>query len=313
MIVPGDFKNFTSGSFFKLSWMVLFLNLFVYFGIVGLFKQWPSREISEKLNDDTFKQSVYEMYLQTLDPIEKKRSESVDSVYNKALKDEKFWNRIETFPFHGDKVQIDEVRQVMGEFYRTYKKSPQFLFGLGSFDSSPWTWLTYQFVHANLLHLFGNLIIIFLVISHLELTVSAAWIGAVYLLSGFVGGIFFLSIDTSGTMSVIGASASASGLMAFLVMLEGSKLMPWFYFFAPVRDGFGKIYLPVFFIFPIFLMSDFASLLWEANGVATNIAVSAHVGGSLTGLALGLGYLLFGRESASHRIFSHYDGLDELP
>jgi len=151
------------------------------------------------------------------------------------------------------------------------------------------------------------------VISYLEQTVKAGWLVNIYLLSGFVGGIFFLSIDKSGGMSVIGASASASGLMGFLLVYHNNKLMPWFYMLAPVKEGYGKIYLPVFFILPIFLMSDFITLWWEPTGVATNVAVSAHVGGALTGMFIGLVYLLFRSKAASHSIFSDDDGLHKLP
>ncbi|MGZ3727134.1 MAG: rhomboid family intramembrane serine protease [Pseudobdellovibrio sp.] len=313
MIVPGDFKNFTVKPFFKFSWVVLILNLIVYAVIANSFPAWPTPEMSEKLSSEKFKKAVYEMYLQTLDPIENRLKLPVDQVYTKAIRDEKFWNRVQTFPFKGDQVEIEEVRSTITEFYKTYHDSAQAQFGLGGFEATPWSWVTYQFVHASFAHLFGNLMIIFLIISYLEKTVSIGWLTVVYLFSGFAGGVFFLLFDSSGTMSVVGASASASGLLGFLVISQHSQLMPWFYMIAPIKEGFGKIYLPVFFIFPIFLMSDFVSLLSEPNGVATNIAVSAHVGGTLTGMILGAIYLLLLRsKTATHSIFSYHDRLNEL-
>jgi membrane associated rhomboid family serine protease len=100
--------------------------------------------------------------------------------------------------------------------------------------------------------------------------------------------------------------------MSFLLATRGHKTMPWFYVIAPIKSGYGKIYLPVFFIFPVFLVSDFVSLLWEPNGVASNVAVSAHVGGAFMGLLMGLLYLFFRRKSAAHRVFSYDDGFHEL-
>ncbi len=273
---------------------------------------WPSNELAEKMQQESFKHSLYEMYNQTQDPIEIKSGETVDSVFYRAIKDEKFWSRIDSFPFAGDQIAIAEVKSVMTSFYKSYKASPQFQFGLGGFEASPWSWVTYQFIHASFVHLFGNLIIIFLVMAYLEQTVSSGVLVGIYLLSGFVGGMFFLSMDRSGGMSVIGASASASGLLGFLLVYHNSKLMPWFYMLAPVKDGYGKIYLPVFFILPIFLMSDFITLWWEPTGVATNVAVSAHVGGALTGMIMASVYLLFRSKAASHGIFSDDDRLHEL-
>jgi len=313
VIVPGDFKSFTEKPFFKMSWIILFLNLFVFALVTFNGEAWPSHEIAEKMQQDSFKQSLFKMYNKKQVPIDLKNGEKVDSVFYRAIKDEKFWSRIETFPFAGDQIAISEVKAVMTRFYKTYKASPQFLFGLGGFEASPWSWVTYQFVHASFLHLFGNLIIIFLVMAYLEQTVSSAVLVGVYLVSGFVGGIFFLSIDRSGGMSVIGASASASGLLGFLLVYHNSKLMPWFYMLAPVKEGYGKIHLPVFFILPIFLMSDFITLWWEPTGVSTNVAVSAHVGGALTGMFAGLFYLLFRSKAASHSVFSDDDGLHKLP
>lgn len=299
MIVPGDFNSFTEKSFFRMSWVFLFVNAFVFLLITMFADEWPRRDIAQTMQTTEFKKAIYEMYLQTMDPIEATTPETIDTVFYKAIKDEKFWSRVGNFPFKGNQVEIAEVKATISEFYSTYKKSPQFLYGLSGFEASPWSWLTYQFVHASFIHLFGNLMIIFLVMSYLERTISALWVTSTYLFSGFVGGIFFLTIDHSGTMSVVGASAAASGLLGFLLITHHSKLMPWFYMLAPLKGGYGKIYLPVFFILPIFLMSDFVTLWWEPSGVSTNIAVSAHVGGALTGMAMA-GVYLFLRSRASN-------------
>lgn len=313
MICPGDFGEFNQKPSLKLSWVVLFLNFFIYIASVILFEAWPSQNLHKKLNEEKFINSVYEMYVQTMDPIEKKKiNGNVNTIYSRALKDQKFWGHVNDYPFVGDQVQILESRKTIKVFYESYLKSPQYYFGLGTLETSPWSWVTYQFVHASFLHLIGNLIIIFLIISYLEKQVNSMWIAATYLFSGFAGGISFLYFDNVGGMSVVGASASASGLMSFLLITNNNKLMPWGFLIAPVKYGYGQIFLPVFFIFPIFLLSDFISLLWEPSGIASNVAVSAHVGGVFMGLTMGVCYLLFRSKSSSHSIFGHNDGLHEL-
>lgn len=314
MIFPGDFQDFYRKPELKLSWVILVLNIFV-FGIVNIFfDSWPTYEIRKKILDQNLINSVYEMYMQTLDPVEKTGLKGgVFTVYASALKDQKFWSRVGDFPFKGDFVQIEETRKIIIGFYKDYLKSPHYYFGLGALEISPWSWVTYQFVHVSLMHLLGNLILIFLIVSYLEKSVPATWIAATYLFSGFAGGISFLYFDSLSGISVIGASASASGLMSFLLVNQLNRVMPWGYLIAPVRGGFGKIYLPVFFIFPIFLLSDLLSILSEPTGIVSNIAVSAHVGGFFMGLIMGLYYLLFLRsESASHRIFGDDYGLNKL-
>ncbi len=313
MIFPGDFRDFNQKPSLKLSWVIVFLNIFLYVVIAITFDVWPSQDVRKTLNDQKFINSIYEMYAQTLDPIEKKKlSGSVNTVYARALKDQKFWSRVTDFPFKGDQVQIAENRKVIVSFYQGYLNSPQYHFGLGTLEISPWSWLTYQFVHATFMHLLGNIMLIFLIISYLEKSVHPIWIAATYLFSGFAGGISFLLFDSVGGMAVIGASASASGLLSFLLIIKSSKLMPWGYLIAPIKDGYGQIYLPVFFIFPIFLVSDFISVLWEPSGVVSNVAVSAHIGGVLMGFIMGGYYLLFGSKAPSHSVFSHHDGFHEL-
>lgn len=314
MIFPGNFSEIAEKPSLKLSWMVLFLNLFFYIMVSLTFDNWPTANMRKTLMDEKFRNSVVEMYIQTLDPIEKKTlSGSMNAIYARALKDQKFWSRVNDYPFVGDQIQIAENKKVISNFYDGYVKSAQHQFGLSSVDVSPWSWVTYQFVHGSFLHLLGNVLLIFLVISYLEKSVSTAWIGAVYLLSGFAGGISFLFFDSVGGMSVIGASASASGLIAFLIMIKGTELMPWGFLIAPMKKGYGQIYLPVFFLFPVFLVTDFVNLLWEPSGVVANVAVSAHVGGALFGFLMGGAYLLLLRsKAASHRIFGNNDGFHEL-
>ncbi len=313
MIYPGNFQELNQKPSLKLSWIILMLNVFLFLVVLVFFDNWPSDLVRKTLNDEKFVNTVSEMYIQTLDPIELKGIRGNKTVvYSRALKDQKFWSRIASFPFVGDQVQISENKKIIKEFYEGYLNSPHYHFGLGALEISPWSWVTYQFIHVSLTHLIGNMLLIFLIVSFLEKSIDSGWIAATYLFSGFAGGVSFLFFDDVGGMSVIGASASASGLLSFLLIAKSNQLMPWGYLIAPIKGGFGQIFLPVFFIFPIFLLSDFISLLWEPSGIVSNVAVSAHVGGVFMGLIMGGYYLLFGSEASSHRVFSHDDGLHEL-
>lgn len=314
MIFPGDFKELNlKKPEWRLSWAVLILNITLFIVTAIVYDSWPVRDSLQILNDEKFKHSVAEMYVQTLDPIELKNLKgSSDQIYFSALKDERFWKRVETYPFIGDQIQIAENREVISGFYKSYLNSVQYQFGLSSFELSPWSWVTYQFIHGSFMHLLGNMFVIFMLLRYLEKRISETWLMTVYLFSGFAGGVAFLLVDKTGGMAVVGASAAASGLMSFLLATYGNRLMPWGYLIAPVKNGYGQIYLPVFFIFPVFLISDFVTLLWEPTGVAANVAVSAHVGGALMGFALGAIYLFLWSKTASHRVLSYNDGLHEL-
>jgi membrane associated rhomboid family serine protease len=293
VILPGDVESFVKKPAFKMSWLILFLNLIVFTVFSIEFESWPSGPFAEKLSDPRFKTVVYEMYKQTLDPVEVKSADvTTEQILTVALRDQNFKKRLAHFPFKGNDIEIVEAKSILFDFFNGYHRSPQYQFGLSANDSSPWSWLTYQFVHASLLHLAGNLFIIFLTLSYLEKKVSSGWLLSVYLLSGFVGGMFFLKLEPSSGLSMVGASASAFGLLGFLLVLDNSKLMPWFFLIAPIKGGYGRIHLPVFFILPVLLISEFLTLLKDTSGVSTSIAVSAHVGGAVAGMFLACTYLL---------------------
>lgn len=314
MILPGQLTDLTARPTLRLSWVLLLLNVSFFLILSLLYPAWPSSDIREKLSDQNFKSSVIQMYVQTLDTIEKINiPHSENALFSRALRDQKFWARLDTVKFAGDQVQIAESRTVLKDFYTSYLESAHYQLGLGTMELSPWSWLTYQFVHASWMHLAGNIFLIFMLVSFLEKKINSEWLAAVYLLSGFAGGAGFLFFDNVGSLSVVGASASACGLIGFTICTQLTGHMPWFYIVAPVQGrGYGQIYLPVFFLFPMFLVSDFVSLLWEPSGVAANVAVSAHVSGALMGIGCGLLYLFLRSKSASHRIFSYNDGLHEL-
>lgn len=316
MIFPGTFKKENFGFKLNLAVAVVFINIFVFLFSNLFFDSWPNPKNFKDLQDKSFNKSLGLMYLQTLDPTEKSNLEELDAnaLATIAIRDQKFWKRAAYFPFHGDLVQIEIVKKVLLNLQDEYQNAIQYQYGLGPTQTSPWAWVTYQFTHHSLLHLLSNLVFLFLVISYLETTVTAGWIGAVYLLGGIGGGISFLLFNNEGDLSVIGASGSVCALLGFLMIVKQNKNIPWVYFFAPVPRGYGAIYLPAFLIFPIYLIADFTTILREPN-LASMVAHSAHVGGTLVGLSLGGLYLLqafFRRKAASHGVFSDYDGLNEL-
>jgi membrane associated rhomboid family serine protease len=290
MIIPGFFYLIFQRPKLSLAWAFLFANLVIYFYTSLAYHSWPSSTLLEKVKDKNFSVSLIEMYKQTLDPIEVAQMKDSPTL-SEALRDHRFWKKVSHFPFKGDQVQIELNRRNLVSFQGEYFSSSQYLLGLGPLDSSPWAWVTYQFTHASFLHLFGNVMIIFLLISYLETSVGLFWLISVYLFGGFGGGMSYLLFDGSGSMSVVGASASAFSLMAFLIVIKKNELMPWSYVIAPVPQGYGIIYLPVFFIFPMFLMTDFITVLWEPAGVTSSVALSAHIGGAFVGFILGLAYL----------------------
>lgn len=286
MIVPGDWTLFFKIKGWSLAWSVVFINIFVYMFSVLFFSSWQTEALQKQLQDRNFTDCLVKMYRQTLDTTEKKIRTEV--TYQDVLQDHRFWAAVKKFPFTGDQIQIEKVRKILFDFKEQYYNSSQFQLGLGLIESSPWAWVTYQFSHASWWHLFGNIIIIFLLISYLETRVELFYIVTVYLFGGFCGGIAFLFLDGAGSLSVVGASASAMALMSFLLISQINEVMPWSYFIGPFKQGYGVIHLPVFFILPFFILHDLIDVVFNSTGVTSSVANSAHIGGALAGLILGL-------------------------
>ena len=317
MILPGAISKADFKPQMNLAWTVVVINIAVFLTMNIFFPSWPKKESYQDLQSKNFNQSISEMYLQTVDPVEKSALGRLnsDQLATQAIRDQRFWSRAEKFPFKGDSVQIQSIRKLISILKDDYQHSVQYQFGLGAEQTSPWSWITYQFTHYSFMHLISNLVFLFLVILYLQKLTTYAWIAFVYVLGGIGGGIGFLIFNGEGDLSVIGASGSVCALLAFLMVLKKNETMPWTYFLAPVPKAYGQIYLPAFFILPFYLMSDFSSLLWDSAIVTSSIAHSAHVGGALMGFLMGGAYLIqiFVRSKASaHGVLGDHDGLDKL-
>lgn len=298
MIFPGRLHIDDLKPQLSLAWVISLLCVLIYLMTALVFDSWPSKSLISSFKDKGFPETLVLMHEQTLDPIEKNnlqfRSNPNESLFL-AIRDIRFWSRIESFPFYGDQLRINKNKEILKQIRAEYYASAQYQLGLGSSVTSPWSWITYQFTHANLVHLMGNVVFLFMVISFLETLIGPIWIICIYLLGGLAGGASFLMFEQGGDFSVVGASGAVCSLMAFLCVIKKNEPIPWIYFLAPVntpsQKGYGEIYLPALIIFPVYLMTDFISVLWQSDAITSAVAHTAHIGGSLMGLLLGVSYL----------------------
>ncbi len=142
----------------------------------------------------------------------------------------------------------------------------------------PWRVITYQFLHAGVMHLVFNLIVLYFMGPFVERAWGSKAFLKYYLVCGAAGGIVYtvlvlLHILPAGIM--VGASGGIYGLMAAMViMYPRLKVLLW-----------GIIPMTMYWLV---IMAVILSLL--------NIAVGKNVGGEaahLTGLAMGFAYVLY--------------------
>ena len=131
----------------------------------------------------------------------------------------------------------------------------------------PWTVISYQFLHANFMHLLFNMIILFFFGPRLELRLGSRHFIFLYLVSG-VGGAA-LSIFTP-TVAIVGASGALFGvLLGFARYWPREKIWIWAIF--PVEARVLVTFLAVF------------SIALVVMGAGGNIAHLAHLGGFVGG------------------------------
>jgi rhomboid family protein len=131
----------------------------------------------------------------------------------------------------------------------------------------PWGVLTYMFVHADLGHVFMNMLVLFFFGPPLEQRWGSNEFIKYYLICG-MGGVALSIVFLSSP--IIGASAAVYGvMMAFAIAWPTTPIYIWGIF--PVQARW-----LIAFLFAVTFMSAF-------GGAGGNIAHFAHLGGLITG------------------------------
>jgi membrane associated rhomboid family serine protease len=151
-----------------------------------------------------------------------------------------------------------------------------------------WQLLTFQFLHANLLHIIVNCWVIYAFGREVELALGTKRFLILYFGSGIVGGLFqafagslhdfFPGFAWAGffTAPTVGASAGAFGLVAAFAMLFPERSLTLLLFFIiPVnmRAKFLLLFSGLLTLFGLFF-----------PGSTGTVANAAHMGGMLTGM-----------------------------
>lgn len=175
------------------------------------------------------------------------------------------------------------------------------------------TLFTSMFMHdpssliGGLLHLFGNMLYLYIFGDNIEDVFGHAGYVVFYLISGlvaslvfilslffvpFIGGLVGTPTSVDFTIGVVGASGAISGVLgAYLILYPKSKIISIvFYFILPVPA--------VIFLGFWFIMQWFLSFLDVSGGVA----YWAHIGGFIAGMVLALAFGLKRKRAREKRL-----------
>lgn len=173
---------------------------------------------------------------------------------------------------------------------------------LNVWSRQPWSLFTYAFLHADIFHLAGNMLFLFVFGSAVNSELGQARHVLFFLLAAVVAGIGHLLLSNQPVIGASGAICGVTGLVAALYPRNDVRL---FYFFY---RGFGTVEVSAIWVVLGWFALDFLSQL--LIGDAGAVAYGAHLSGSLVGFAVGVAALKAGWvESDGHDVLTWYLGV----
>jgi membrane associated rhomboid family serine protease len=157
------------------------------------------------------------------------------------------------------------------------------------------TLITYQFLHGGILHLFSNMLFLWVFGDNVEDALGHLKFLVFYLLCGVAGGLAHAAFLPSSELPLIGASGAVSGVIAAYLMLH-PRVRVWVlaFRFLPLR-------VPAAWVLGFWVVTQ---LVMAVVAPADGVAWWAHIGGMAAGAVLVLfmrrpGVALFDRGLAA--------------
>lgn len=138
------------------------------------------------------------------------------------------------------------------------------------------TLFTYQFFHASLTHVVGNMIFLWVFGDDIEQALGHMTYLAFYLLCGVGGGVAFVANDPRSGIELIGASGAIAGVIVAYVMLRPCAKVTVLLAVIPLR-------ISAYWVVGLFVVLQLWNLGTAPEG---DVAYWCHFGGMLTGAIL---------------------------
>jgi len=140
--------------------------------------------------------------------------------------------------------------------------------------SPPLTLIISMFLHGSILHLFGNMLYLWIFGNNIEDFLGPFRFILFYLLSGLGANLVHIVFNPNSTVPVIGASGAIAGVLgAYFILYPRARVLTLvFIWILPV---------PAAFILGIWFVSQVLNI-----GIGGGVAWFAHIGGFLIGITI---------------------------
>lgn len=164
------------------------------------------------------------------------------------------------------------------------------------------TILSAMFMHGGLMHLFGNMLYLWIFGDNVEHRFGALPFLAFYLLSGLAATAAQIALDPTGIIPNLGASGAISGVLgAYLVLFPKNRVHAIFFYYIVSVPAVVAIGLWIVFQF----INGLGSVV-AAQETVGGVAYGAHIGGFLAGMILATALRVIIKKERSN-VFSGYD------
>jgi tetratricopeptide (TPR) repeat protein len=162
-----------------------------------------------------------------------------------------------------------------------------------------------MFLHGGIMHLVGNMVFLWLVGAILENAMGAVSFVGLYCICGICASALFGLVYPLTPGPLVGASGAIAGLMGAYGVIFGMRRIRVFY---SLGFYFNYAVLPAIALFPVWLANEFFQLFTDKG---SHVAYMAHIGGLLSGMAIGIGYRML-RSDRIEGLFQQEEQSDRL-
>jgi membrane associated rhomboid family serine protease len=186
-----------------------------------------------------------------------------------------------------DQRELDTLVEAV---FQARDDTPFYRWGLIPTRPGAVTWLTHMLMHAGLLHLLGNLFILYLVGPPMEDAWGYPLFAGFYVAAGLVAALFFVAGHPDIDEPLVGASGAIAGVMGAFAVRYWNTRITFFYWVFFLRIYTGTFAAPAWLMLGLWAVGQVAYMsgLWAFTTVADmgDVAFGAHVAGFAFGVAV---------------------------
>ena len=160
-----------------------------------------------------------------------------------------------------------------------------FAYGFRPVEPSLLALFTAMFLHGGLMHLFGNMLFLWIYGDNVEHRLGRLPFLIGYLATGIAATLFHALFDMDSPLPLVGASGAISGVLGFYFLwFPHNKVRVWLFLFPIFMR---VVSLPARWVLGFYLFVDnVLPFLVTLGGQGAGVAHGAHIGGFVAGLAV---------------------------